>query len=100
MAMNEEIERYVRAERLRGAGEESIRNALIAKGWEYKLVDDVIAKTRPGQVATLFTRSFFRFAFGFITVIIVAVGMILVAGSLSQSGGGDGAGCILNCGHN
>lgn len=96
MAMNEEIERYVRTERARGVGEEGIRHALIAKGWEYKLVDDIIADTRPGPVSTLFTRSFFRFAFGFISVIVVAVGLILVVGTLSQ-GGADSTGCVINC---
>ena len=45
LSMNEEIERYVRDERSRGVGEEDIRHALIAKGWEYKLIDDIIAET-------------------------------------------------------
>lgn len=98
MAIDQEIERYVRDERSRGVGEESIRHALIAKGWEYKLVEDIIAETRPGPVATLFTRSFFRFAFGFIAVIVCAVGLILVVGTLSQNGA-DATGCVLNCGH-
>ena len=95
--MNQEIERYVRDERSRGVEEESIRHALIAKGWEYALVDEIITEIRPGPASTLFTRSFFRFAFGFITVIVLAVGMILVIGSLSQ-GEGDSSDCILNCG--
>lgn len=96
LCMNEEIERYVRDERSRGVGEEDIRHALIAKGWEYKLVDDIITETRPGPIASLFTRSFFRFAFGFISVIVTAVGLILVVGTLSQNGA-DRSGCIVNC---
>ena len=94
MAMNEEIERYVREERSRGTGEEAIRHALIAKGWEYKLVDDIIFDTRPGPAESLFTRTFFRFAIGFIAVIVTAVGVILLVGSVS---GHAGSGCITNC---
>lgn len=96
MAMNEEIERYVRDERSRGIGEDTIRHALIAKGWEYKVVEDILTETRPGPVTTLFTTNFFRFAFGFITVIVIAVGLILVVGSVSNKQGGSA--CIVNCG--
>ncbi len=98
MAIDQEIERYVRDERSREVGEDDIRHSLIAKGWDYKLVDDIIAETRPGPVSSLFTRSFFRFAFGFIAIIVVAVGVILVVGTISQ-GGVDKTGCVLNCGH-
>ncbi len=93
--MNEEVQRYVEAERERGVAEESIRHALIAKKWDYKLVEDVLTLTRPGPAGTLFTRSFFHFAFGFITVISVAVGLILVIGTLSQEK--SNSGCVANC---
>jgi hypothetical protein len=96
MAIDQEIERYVRDERSRDVGEDAIRHSLIAKGWDYKLVDDIIAETRPGPISSLFTRSFFRFAFGFIAVIVSAVGLILVVGSISQNGA-DKTGCVINC---
>lgn len=96
MAINEEIARYVEEERSRGVGEDGIRHALIAKGWEYQLVEEVIVQTRITPNASLFTPTFFRFAFGFITVIVIAVGLILVVGSMSQKEGG--VACIVNCG--
>lgn len=95
--MNEEIERYVRSERSRGADEASIRHALIAKGWEVQIVDYVIASTRPGPIASLFSRSFFRFTFGFITVITFAVGLILVIGVVSNGDSSIAATCIGGC---
>ena len=94
--MNEEIERYVQEERSRGVGEESIRHALLAKGWDYKIIDDVIIKTRPSTFASLFNREFFRFAFGFITIISIAVGGILVVGALNGPKGEKP--CVYNCG--
>jgi hypothetical protein len=95
--MNEEIERYVREERSRGTDEDTIRHALLGKGWEASIVDTVLAETRPGDIATLFSRSFFRFAFGFVSVIVLAVGLILVVGAISQ--GKEGSACIANCEH-
>ncbi len=84
--MNEEIERYVREQRSGGVSEESIRHALIAKGWEIQIVDYVISETAPGTLATLFNRSFFRFTFGFISVITLAVAVILMIGVLTGGG--------------
>jgi hypothetical protein len=95
MAINQEIERYVREERSRGVPEESIRHALLAKGWEYPLVEMILEETRPGDFASLFTHTFFRFAFGFIMVISLAVSVILVIGTLTQREGGSP--CIVDC---
>lgn len=95
--MNEEIERYVRSERSRGVEEGGIRHALIAKGWEVRVVDAIIADTRPSAATLLFNRSFFRFAFGFIMVISVAVGMILVIGVVSDGSTSIASTCIGNC---
>ncbi len=95
MAMSRVIERYVRDERARGAGEDSIRHALIGKGWDPKVVDDALEETRPGSVGSLFTPTFFRFAFGFAAVIVMAVGLILMIGTISDSG--KGSACIVNC---
>ena len=75
--------------------EESIRHALLAKGWDYKIVDDVLIKTRPSTFASLFNREFFRFAFGFVTIIAVAVGGILIVGTLSGPKGDKP--CVYNC---
>ena len=81
--MNRELERYIREERESGTSEESIRNALLGKGWEYGEVEVSLTESRPGPVNTLFTRSFFRFAFGFIMIIMTSVAVILIAGAWS-----------------
>ena len=81
--MNRELERYIREERESGTPEESIRNALLGKGWEYGEVEVSLTESRPGPATTLFTRSFFRFAFGFIMIIMTSVAVILITGAWS-----------------
>ena len=83
--MNKEVERYIAEERENGIHEETIRNALLAKGWEYQMVETALAASRPGPVTALFTREFFRFAFGFIAIIMVSVLAILITGAMSDS---------------
>ncbi len=82
--MNKELERYIREERENGTPEESIRHALLGKGWEYSEVEVSLSDSRPGPVNTLFTRSFFRFAFGFIVIIMASVALIIVTGAISN----------------
>lgn len=81
--MNRELERYIKEEREGGIPEETIRHALLGKGWEYAEVEVSLTESRPGPVNTLFTRSFFRFAFGFIMIIMTSVAVILIAGAWS-----------------
>lgn len=81
--MNKELERYIQEERESGTPEESIRHALLGKGWEYGEVEVSLIDSRPGPASTIFTRTFFRFAFGFIMIIMVSVGVILITGSIS-----------------
>ncbi len=83
--MNRELERYIREERESGTPEESIRHALLGKGWEYGEVEVSLSDSRPGPASTLFTRTFFRFAFGFILIIMASVALILITGAISNS---------------
>ena len=83
--MNRELERYIKEERESGIPEETIRHALLGKGWEYAEVEVSLTDSRTGPVNTLFTRSFFRFAFGFIVIIMASVALILITGAISNS---------------
>ena len=87
--MNKELERYIREERERGTPEDTIRHALIGKGWEYSEVEVSLTESRPGPATTLFTRTFFRFAFGFIMIIMTSVAIILITGAWSNAGKGE-----------
>ena len=81
--MNRELERYITEERESGTSEETIRHALIGKGWEYSEVEVSLTESRPGPATTLFTRAFFRFAFGFMMIIMTSVAIILITGAWS-----------------
>ena len=93
--MNEEIMRYVREERTRGTSEGNIRIALIARGWDYTVVEQAIIMSRSSAVGSIFNRTFFRFAFGFITILACAIALILIVGTMSDSKGGKP--CIYHC---
>ena len=84
-SINKELERYVRTERENGTPDEAIRNDLLGKGWEYSEVEVSLTDSRPGPVNMLFTRTFFRFAFGFILIILASVAVILITGAISSS---------------
>ena len=46
----------------------------------------------------LFNKTFFRFAFGFLGIILVSVAMIIVANALSRRGA-VAATCLTDCGN-
>ena len=83
--MNKEVERYINEERERGTPEDTIRHALLAKGWEYQDVEAALLDSMPVESGTLFTRAFFRFAFGFIAIIMISVALILSIGAYSNA---------------
>ena len=85
-SVNKEVDRYVREERESGTPEEAIRHALLARGWEYHLIETALIKSRPSSVRSLFNPTFFRFALGFIVIIMISVAVILITGSLANGG--------------